>query len=102
MWSLCNIQELDMDYVTCLKNTELSIITCYPSLTYALNDLNNTRSNKQFILIFVESSQKGFICYNSSLDSENKEILKLNIEQIIQSHNIQQRLYLNKISSVSN
>ena len=102
MWSLCNVQELDTEYVMYLKNTESPIIISYSSLTHALNILNKSGSNKQFILIFVESSQKGFICYNNCLSSENREILKLNIEQIIQSHNIQQRLYLNKISSLSN
>ena len=102
MWSLCNVQELDTEYVIYLKNTESPIIISYSSLTHALNILNKSGSNKQFILIFVESSKKGFICYNSSISSENREILKLNLEQIIQSHNIEQRIYLNKINTLPN
>ena len=102
MWELCNVQELDKEYVMYLKNTKSSIIADYPSLSGALNNLNHVCSNKQFILIFVESSQKGFVCYNSGIISENREILKLNLEQIIQSHNIEQRIYLNKINTLPN
>jgi len=102
MWTLSNVKELNSEYICYLKSINADIIVNYPSLTHGLNYLNSINSNKLFVLIYVESSKKGFICYNSSISFDNREILKSNIEQIIHSHNIQQRIYLDKISTIPN